>query len=165
MSVLHQTMCIFKTGLSSSYDGWAKYNEKVPDVSEPNQNVETTCNSKLKFTWLKDLFTKKLQKNQSKMNDYKCINYMYLANTTILNIPIFSRRYYLWLSDYRFLLRLVNNFTIDTDEYYQMCYNVNDAKTFKNLLYCIYFYGCSQIIIYVYCRLARLTGAFEIILI
>ena len=32
MSVLHQSMCIFKPGLSSSYDGWAKYKEKVPDV-------------------------------------------------------------------------------------------------------------------------------------
>ena len=50
MSVLHQSMCMFKAGLSSSYDGWVKYKEKVPDVSDPNQNVETTCNSKLKFT-------------------------------------------------------------------------------------------------------------------
>ena len=50
MSVLNQSMCIFKPGLSSSYDGLAKYKEKVPDVSEPNQNVETTCDSKLKFT-------------------------------------------------------------------------------------------------------------------
>ena len=50
MSVLHQSMCIFKAGLSSSYDCWAKYKEKVPDVSDPNQNVETTYNSKLKFT-------------------------------------------------------------------------------------------------------------------
>ena len=23
-------------------DGWAKYKEKVPNVSDPNQNVETT---------------------------------------------------------------------------------------------------------------------------
>ena len=38
-------------------------------------------------------------------------------------------------SDYRFLLRLVNTFTIDTDEYYSVCYKVNDAKTFKNLAY------------------------------
>ena len=50
MSVLHQSMRIFKAGLSSSYDDWEKYNEKVPDVSDPNQNIETTCNSKLKFT-------------------------------------------------------------------------------------------------------------------
>ena len=48
--VLHQSMCIFKAGLSSSYDGWAKYKEKVHDVSDPNQNVKTTCNSKLKLT-------------------------------------------------------------------------------------------------------------------
>ena len=36
-------------GLSSSYDDWVKYKEKVPDVSDPNQNAKTTCNSKLKF--------------------------------------------------------------------------------------------------------------------
>ena len=35
MSVLHQSMCIFKAGLSSSYGGWAKYKEKVSDVSDP----------------------------------------------------------------------------------------------------------------------------------
>ena len=45
MSVLHQSMCIFKV----DYDGWVKYKEKVPDVSNPNQNVKT-CNSKFKFT-------------------------------------------------------------------------------------------------------------------
>ena len=48
MSVLHQSMCIFKAGLLSLYGCWAKYkvqNIKVPDVSDPNQNVETTCSS------------------------------------------------------------------------------------------------------------------------
>ena len=30
--------------------GQNKCKEKVPGVSDPNQNVETTCNSKLKFT-------------------------------------------------------------------------------------------------------------------
>ena len=29
--------------------GQIKCKEKVPDVSDPSQNVETTCNSKLKF--------------------------------------------------------------------------------------------------------------------
>ena len=41
---------VFNAGLSSSYDGWAKCKEKVPDVSDPNQNVETRSHSKLKFT-------------------------------------------------------------------------------------------------------------------
>ena len=51
MSVLHQSMRIFKAGLSSSYDGgWTKYKEKVPVVSDPNHSVEATCNSNLKFT-------------------------------------------------------------------------------------------------------------------
>ena len=36
-------------------------------------------------------------------------------------------------SDYTFLVRLVNTFTIDTDEYYPVPYKVNDAKKFKNL--------------------------------
>ena len=37
-------------GLTSSHDDWAKCKEKVPDVSDPNQNVETRSHSKLKFT-------------------------------------------------------------------------------------------------------------------
>ena len=48
-NVCYEHLPVFKAGLSSSYDGWAKCKEKVP-VSDPNQNVETTCNSKLKFT-------------------------------------------------------------------------------------------------------------------
>ena len=32
MPILHQSMCIIKAGLSSSYDCWAKYKEKVPDA-------------------------------------------------------------------------------------------------------------------------------------
>ena len=50
MSVLHQSMCILKTGYLSSYDCWVKHKEKVTDVSDPKQNVETTCNSKLELT-------------------------------------------------------------------------------------------------------------------
>ena len=50
ISVLHQSMCIFKAGLSSSYDGLAKYKERVLGMSDHNQNCETLCNSKLKFT-------------------------------------------------------------------------------------------------------------------
>ena len=33
--LLQQGMCIFKGGLSSLYDGWAKYKKKVPDVQIP----------------------------------------------------------------------------------------------------------------------------------
>ena len=36
---------------------------------------------------------------------------------------------------------MVNTFTIDTDEYYPVCYKVNDDKTFKNLV-AILFYAC-----------------------
>ena len=41
---------VFNTGLSSSYDDWAKCKGKISDVSDPNQNVETRSRSKLKFT-------------------------------------------------------------------------------------------------------------------
>ena len=54
---------ISKAGLSSSSDGLARYKEKAPDVLDSNQNVETTCNSKLKFTERKDLFIKRVKKN------------------------------------------------------------------------------------------------------
>ena len=51
-------LCFSKAGLSSLNDGWAKYKEKGPDVSDSNQNVKNTCNSKLMFTEFKDLFIK-----------------------------------------------------------------------------------------------------------
>ena len=62
LSVLHQSICIFKAGLSGLSDVKAKYKGKIPDMSDFNQNVETTCNSKLKFVELKDLFIKRVQK-------------------------------------------------------------------------------------------------------
>ena len=54
MSVLHQRMSIFQSSrlVSQVYMMAGQiFKEKVPDpdVSDPDQNVETTCNSKLKF--------------------------------------------------------------------------------------------------------------------
>ena len=46
-----------KAGLSSLNDGWAKYKQKAPDISDSNQNLETICDSKLKFTELKKIFS------------------------------------------------------------------------------------------------------------
>ena len=37
-------------------------------------------------------------------------------------------------SDYGFLLRLVNTFTIDIYEYYPMCYKVNDCQNLQKPL-------------------------------
>ena len=39
-------------------DDWGKYKEKVTDVSNSNQNVEITCNSKIKFIELEDYSSK-----------------------------------------------------------------------------------------------------------
>ena len=63
MSIPHQSMCSFETGLLSLCYGTAKYKEKVTDVSGSDQNVEITCNSKLSFTELKDLLIRRVQKN------------------------------------------------------------------------------------------------------
>ena len=41
---------VFNARLSSSYDDWEKCKGKIPDVSDPNQDVETRSHSKLKFT-------------------------------------------------------------------------------------------------------------------
>ena len=49
VSSLHQNMSILVSQVHMMA-GQNKCKEKVPDVSDPNQNVETTCNSKLTFT-------------------------------------------------------------------------------------------------------------------
>ena len=67
---------------------------------------------------------------------------MYLANTQQLQIFEFLAEDI--TSDHGFLLRLVNTFTIDTGEYYPVCYKVNNAKPLKTL-----FYACSQIMMYI----------------
>ena len=56
-------VCASSRLVSSSYDCWEKHKEKALDVLDPNQNVKTTCNSKLKSAKLKDLFIKRVQKN------------------------------------------------------------------------------------------------------
>ena len=49
MSNVYTNVCA-SSSLQGSYDGWAKCKEKVTNVSDPNQNVETRNHSKLKFT-------------------------------------------------------------------------------------------------------------------
>ena len=74
MSVLYQYVHLQGWSLKFIYC-WAKYKEKVPDVSDPNQNVDATYNSKPKFTELKDLFIKRVHKklsNKSKDELYIC---------------------------------------------------------------------------------------------
>ena len=78
ISVLHQSLCIFKAGLSSLSHGWAKYKQKVPHMSDSNQNLETICNSKLKFAELK-ISSKGCQRTSQRW-----IMYSYIANTAIL---------------------------------------------------------------------------------
>ena len=41
----HEHFPVFNAGLSSSNDGWTKFKEKVPDLSDPNQNVEKRSHS------------------------------------------------------------------------------------------------------------------------
>ena len=62
ISVAHKSLCIFKVGLSSLSDGWAKDKQKVPDMSDSNQNLETTGWQNLIFFYQKG--TEKLVKNE-----------------------------------------------------------------------------------------------------
>ena len=52
ISVPHQSMCIFKTGLLSISDEWVRHKEKIP-VSDSNQPDKPACNPRLRFTELK----------------------------------------------------------------------------------------------------------------
>ena len=58
ISVLHRSLCIFKAGLLSLSDGWAKCKQKVTDMSDSNQNLETTISFKLKFAEFKGFSSK-----------------------------------------------------------------------------------------------------------
>ena len=103
---------------------------------------------------LKDLFTKRVQENQSKMN-YMYVHYnVPLANRAILNILVFSRKdlFRLWV------------FALTGEQFYYWHCRVlpNVLQTFKNLIYTFTLAYKSS---YVCCRLAHLTGAFKIILI
>ena len=81
--------------LSSLRHVLAKYEDEVPDVSGSNQNIETSCKSKLKFTELKDLC---FQKYRSFSRRYHFIillreftNYVYwLINPLIANLTKWS---------------------------------------------------------------------------
>ena len=53
MSDLHESMCISKVGLPNLKYVRTKYKDKVLDVPDDNQNVETSCKSKLKLTEFK----------------------------------------------------------------------------------------------------------------
>ena len=50
MSVLHQSMCTFNAGLSSSYDGWEKYKKKCLMCPIP---IPNSCLHELKIYQLK----------------------------------------------------------------------------------------------------------------
>ena len=75
---------------SIPYDGWVKYKEKAPDVPDPNQM--------LKQHVIPNSILQNLKIFSSKGCRKRWIVCMYQANTAILNIRIFSRRYYfrLW---------------------------------------------------------------------
>ena len=144
MSVMHRRTCILKADISSLSDGWPKYLEKVTDLSDSNQNVNTRCISKVNFTELKIYLSNSIEKLSRR--NYLCCQHSYLK-ISAENI----------ISNYVLLLRLVNNFFC---YYPRVLPKVNDAKIFKNPV--VLFYTLrSQII----CILAHLTGAFKIILI
>ena len=87
LSVLYQSICIFKAGLSSLSDDWAKYKEKVPDVSDSNHMLKQDAIPISSLTELKDLVIKRVQKISQRW-------IMCIANIAILELRIFSGRYH-----------------------------------------------------------------------
>ena len=55
-------MCISKVGLASLRHVWVEYKNKVPDVSDSNQNIGASCNTKLNLPEIKDLCIKSTEK-------------------------------------------------------------------------------------------------------
>ena len=151
MSVLHQSISIFQSSrLASQVHMMAVQDVKekclICQVPIKMLKQHATPNSRLHN--LKIYSSKGCRKTSQKW----IVLCTYLASTAI---QVFSRTYQImgFCFDWWILLLL-------TDQYHPVCYKVNDAKTFKNLVY--YFVLAYR---HVYCRLARLIGSFKIILI
>ena len=59
---MYEHLPVFKACLSISYDGWAKCEEKVPNVSDPNQTVKQEATSNLRLHNLKISLSKGFKK-------------------------------------------------------------------------------------------------------
>ena len=101
-----------------------KYKEKVPGVSDPNQNDEITSNPNPSLQNLRIYSSKGFRKSSQRW-------IMNVANTVFLELRIFWGRYH-----FRLLV------FASTGEYFYYwhwrvlpnVFKVNDAKTFKNLV-------------------------------
>ena len=83
-----------KAGLTSSYDGWAKCKEKVPvcQITIKMLKQHATPNSSLHN--LKIYSSKGCRKTSQRWIYVASYVATYLANTAVLSIRIFSRRYH-----------------------------------------------------------------------
>ena len=106
--VLHQSLCIFEAGLSSLSDGGAKYTKEYLICQIPIKILKHHAIPKSSLQNLKIFLSKGYRKTSQKCNSVKDIT-----------------------SDYGFLLRLANAFTVDTEEYPLL--KVHDVKTSKTL--------------------------------
>ena len=141
----------FKTGLSISYDGWGKCKEKVP-----------MCQIRIKMFKqhaipISNLHNLKIYSSKAcRKTSHRWIICMYLAITAVLNIQIFSRRYH-------FRLWVFNS----TGQYYWnwlVLPSLIQSKWCQDL-WKPYILFTPANHVYIACRLAHITGAFEIILI
>ena len=92
-------MCIIKAGFLSLNDDWAECKEKVPHMSDSNQNVETTFNSKLRFTELKRFIHLEGAEKSVKSKLWAILKFQDIT------------------SHYWFLIRLVNTFIVDSEQH------------------------------------------------
>ena len=62
MSVLHENICTFKSGLSSLRHIQEKHKDEVPDILGWNQNIERSCKPRFWSTELNDMCFKSTEK-------------------------------------------------------------------------------------------------------
>ena len=136
--LLHTSRIIFQKDSSCNCQFCTKVRETSRLVSEvwakikacSSQNIEPSCKNKLKLAKLKDFRLNGSEKLAKERWMYVNSNWKTLK---------FQRRDI--ISDYEFLLSILNIFAVGTEEYYPKCYNVNDAQGLQ-----ILYHDCSIIL-------------------
>ena len=143
LQILHQRMSIFRSSRHvSQFHVMAGKNvkKKYPMCQMPIKLLkqEATPNSSLHN--LKISLSKRcIKTSQRWIYVARLSATSYRANTAILNIRIFSKRYHFRLKVFASTGECISYWYWQV--YYPVCYKVNDAKTFKNP-YIILQYAC-----------------------
>ena len=120
-------MCIFKAGLSSLSDGWAKYKENVPDIKVPIKILKQHAIRNSSLQNLKISSSKGYRRKSQKW-------IIYVANTAInFRTSNFQRKISFQIMGFYFDWWILLLLTLKSI-LYPRCYKVSDSKTFKSIV-------------------------------